>query len=452
MRCWCKNLKLRRALILVFRVLRTLLRSVFMAGSVIVLGSLIYRALNFSFCDVRSQFYSKAFKKNIVVDATLLMGKGGISSLTKCVLQEMARARADWNFLILTSQASTDLFDDLASKNIKIQKIEICYFEPFFYVYKFLNFCSFSHFNDELVQFFFFDRLIVDRRSDLIWHPEANARFLTFDIPKVITVHDLICKELPTKVSYDSEYIFECILKEAQAAKKVITVSNFSKNKICEYMKIPEEKITVIPIEVAPYNFSPSVKTLEDTFLKYGILRQRYFIYISAFWRHKNHLNLLRAFNKFVRETNSDMKLVLVGSHLEIDKSIYYWLAHLGLKDKVIFTNYVPEEEKYILLKNALALIHPSLYEGFGIPIIEAMAAGIPVCCSATASLLEIAIGASLMFNPHSIDEICNAMKSIEKDEALRNRLVRAGKARAESFSNPKRMINTYIQVLQDAF
>jgi len=154
----------------------------------------------------------------------------------------------------------------------------------------------------------------------------------------------------------------------------------------------------------------------------------------------------MKAFNEFAKK-NSDIKLVLVGKHPDTFESrpIEDYCS-----DRLIITDFVPDEELGILLKNALAFIHPSVYEGFGMPIIEAMANGIPVACSNVASLPEIAGSAALLFDPFNIDSITQAMHRLADDPELRKDLIQKGYEQAKKYSDRDAMVDEYIRVMEE--
>ena len=154
----------------------------------------------------------------------------------------------------------------------------------------------------------------------------------------------------------------------------------------------------------------------------------------------------MKAFNKFA-EKNSDTKLILVGKHPDIFKSrpIKDYCS-----DRLIISGFVPDEELGILLKNALAFIHPSVYEGFGMPIIEAMANGIPVACSNVASLPEVAGSAALFFDPFDTNSITQAMHRLADDPQLRKDLIKKGYEQAKKYSDRDAMVDEYIHVMEE--
>jgi glycosyltransferase involved in cell wall biosynthesis len=130
--------------------------------------------------------------------------------------------------------------------------------------------------------------------------------------------------------------------------------------------------------------------------------------------------------------------------------SISEILSKYNLRGKVVFTNFIPDDELNVLLSNALAFVHPSLYEGFGMPVIEAMTAGVPVICSNAGSLPEVAGDAALFFDPYNVDEIAAAMKRIVEDEGLRRELIQKGYKQAAKFADADKMVDEYIEVFEE--
>jgi len=126
--------------------------------------------------------------------------------------------------------------------------------------------------------------------------------------------------------------------------------------------------------------------------------------------------------------------------------------AHtMNLGDRILFPGYLPNSELAALMANCTGVVFPSLYEGFGLPVIEAMAAGVPVACSNTTSLPEVAADAAILFDPRVPTQIAQAMISLVENEALRARLIQAGKQRAAEFSDPERMAREYWELFQYA-
>jgi hypothetical protein len=147
----------------------------------------------------------------------------------------------------------------------------------------------------------------------------------------------------------------------------------------------------------------------------------------------------------------ADIKLVCTGTLFSQRNWLVDAISSLGLTDRVIFPGYLQDKELSVLLKNSGGVIFPSLYEGFGLPIIEAMSVGVPVACSNTTSLPEVAAEAAIFFDPRIPTQIAQVMISLMDNEALRTRLILAGLQRAVEFLDWERMTLEYLEIFQEA-
>ncbi len=180
-----------------------------------------------------------------------------------------------------------------------------------------------------------------------------------------------------------------------------------------------------------------------------GLARGRYLIYPANFWKHKNHEMLLTAFGMAARGgLPEDIRLVCTGAPGARRDFLVQAADAMGLGTRIVFPGYVPTEALGALLGNSAGMVFPSLYEGFGMPVIEAMTAGVAVACSNATSLPEIATGAALLFDPRVPAQIATAMLELVNDPARRAGLVAAGLERAAEFSDAGRMAEEY----RDAF
>jgi glycosyltransferase involved in cell wall biosynthesis len=178
----------------------------------------------------------------------------------------------------------------------------------------------------------------------------------------------------------------------------------------------------------------------------------RYLLYPANFWRHKNHELLLIAFGIYrTTHPQSDLKLVLTGAPSPRRDELMEAARRMGLSDRVIFPGYLADADFAALLRGALAMIFPSLFEGFGMPVLEAMAAGVPVLCGNLTSLPEIAGDAALLFDPRRPAEIVAAIERLETDPALRAELAERGRSRAAEFIQPEEWAARYWAVFEDA-
>ena len=171
------------------------------------------------------------------------------------------------------------------------------------------------------------------------------------------------------------------------------------------------------------------------------MIANKFFLYPANFWQHKNHHTLLTAFVA-ARKAGlpNDIKLVCTGAPGEGMNAVIAAAQSMGLGGVASFPGFVDDCEFVALMKSALGVVFPSLYEGFGMPIIEAMAVGCPVACSNCTSLPEVAGDAAILFDPHEPGEIAEAICRLESDQELRSMLVARGKKRANEFADAEQM------------
>jgi glycosyltransferase involved in cell wall biosynthesis len=230
--------------------------------------------------------------------------------------------------------------------------------------------------------------------------------------PWVQTIHDVQHFDFPSffprlerayrRLAYDGP---------ARRADAVITISQFSRERIIKHLRVAPERVRVAPLGVDTDEFSPRRGPRGD-----------FVLYPARGWPHKNHQRLVRAMHR-VRETHPGMRLVLTGGGLDALGTLPAWVENRGL---------VPREELVELYRSAACLAFPSLYEGFGLPPLEAMASGCPVASSNAGSLPEICGDAAVLFDPHEPDAIAAAI--IEAVSA-RDRLAAAGLERVTRFT-----------------
>ena len=223
---------------------------------------------------------------------------------------------------------------------------------------------------------------------------------------------------------------------QARLSRSIVTLSHFSRNDICRFLKVPADKVTVTPAAAAdlfhrPIDAAEAKALVRKTYGADG----EYILSVASHMKHKNIEGILRALGHIKRRRTPSWKLVLVGKADNARRGVRKAVTDLALEKDVIFTGYVPDEHLPYLYAAAKMLVFPSLWEGFGIPVIEAMACGCPVICSNVASLPEVAGDATLFVDPHNIAEIARAITKIEDDSELEKRLRKAGPIQARKFS-----------------
>jgi len=216
-------------------------------------------------------------------------------------------------------------------------------------------------------------------------------------------------------------------------ADHVITISNASRREIIARLNVPEEDVTVTLLAYKP---RPAGNPQEWAALKERLcLGERYLLAFSSMSPSKNIPMLLQALARLRQQGMRHERLVLVGHPPKRGVPLEQLVESLGLTDAVTFTGYLADEQLSLVLQHATAFVFPSLYEGFGIPVLEAMAAGVPVACSRVASLPEVAGDAALLFDPTRPDEMSDVLAQLLGDHELREKLVSRGRLHVERFS-----------------
>lgn len=222
-------------------------------------------------------------------------------------------------------------------------------------------------------------------------------------------------------------------------AKKILTISESSKNAIIDHYQVEPKKVVVTYPGVKLKAQMSKCKTITQSSklkTKYGI-ESDYLLYVGTLQPRKNLIRLIEAFNRTIEQSNNrTMKLVIVGKKGWLYDEIFSKVKELGLEKKVIFTGFVPDEELPAFYQGAQCFVLPSLYEGFGIPALEAMAYGCPVVASNVSSLPEVIGEAGIFVNPESIESIAQGIEKVLKlKPSEREKLVKRGKEQVKKFT-----------------
>ena len=253
--------------------------------------------------------------------------------------------------------------------------------------------------------------------------------------PQCLVVHDVAFLHYPAHIKRSHLYFFKkYIPRFLQKANSIATVSEFSKKDILTHYQMNPEKINVV-YSAAKEVFKPvNGETAEATKKKYTGGTE-YFLYIGAVHPRKNLVSLLKAFSIFKKRQKSNMKLVLAGRLAWKYDSFIQDLKKYKFREDVIMLGYLSEDELVKITGSAYAVIYPSLLEGFGVPVLEAMKSKVPVVTSSGSSMEEIAQDAALYADPKNFEDIAEKMMLIYKDERLRKELIEKGTAIADQYS-----------------
>lgn len=283
----------------------------------------------------------------------------------------------------------------------------------------------------------YFPSNLLKERID-IYHVPQNGVGLseTISCKKVITIHDLIPYIMPETVGRG--YLLK-FLKEVpniiDSCDGIITVSQWSKRDILRFLPIDENKVYVTPL-AADAKYRP----LDKEYCKFQLeenlnIKKPYILYIGGFSPRKNVRGLIMAFSKVYKDLDKDYNLVIVGSLKDEGNVLKELTEKLNLSSRVQFTGFVSEEYMPILYNGCEVFTYPSLYEGFGLPPLEAMSCGIPVISSNISSIPEVVEDAGILIDPYDTSNLIDALGKVLSSERLRQELSMKGLEKSSQFS-----------------
>lgn len=276
----------------------------------------------------------------------------------------------------------------------------------------------------------------------LLWHQKLDfVHFMNFNLPVfynrpyVVTLHDVIHYKMPGNkpTRFLHRFAGKWVIRHAaQAAQKIITVSNFSKKEIVETLDVPAEKITVI------YEASRPISINESDMLavqqKYHVSKD-YIIFVGVMERKKNLLRLAEAFDQLKENYSLNIQLVMVGKMDKYYPEIADKLRSIKYAKDLIFTDSISDKEKYALLKGAKSFVSASLFEGFGLPGLEAMSIGVPLIVSNTEVFNEVYDNGAIYFDPYDPKDIAQKINMLLTDDKYRSLIANNAFVRAGNFS-----------------
>jgi glycosyltransferase involved in cell wall biosynthesis len=281
---------------------------------------------------------------------------------------------------------------------------------------------------------FVIPRVLKKHKADIFVSPDGYLSRRT-KVPQLAVIHDINFvhrpEDLPWLIARYYNYFFP---RFARIAKRIATVSFYSKEDITRSFKIDYDKIDVVYDGINQIYEPLEPETKRKIREKYTGGAE-YFLFVGALHPRKNVGGLLKAFDGFKLETKSAIKLLIVGGEMHKTGEIFETYDNLRFKSDVIFTGRISTEELRDIFGAALALTFVPFFEGFGIPVVEAMSAGVPVICSNTTSIPEVGGNAVLYADPMKTCQITDAMIQMAGDEELRKSLIEKGFIQKSRFS-----------------
>lgn len=251
------------------------------------------------------------------------------------------------------------------------------------------------------------------------------------------TIHDLAPFHVKGKYDIARMFYGKVIVKQlAKKQTKIVAVSHDTAKDIEHFFNIPQQEITVIHNGIDHERFHPGDKQSAQQWIRdhHGI-ETPFFVYISRLEHPaKNHVRLIEAFNAFKKETNSTWQLVIGGGDWHGSEEIYKAAKASDYADEIRFLGFIPDENLSTIYQAASCLVYPSLFEGFGLPPIEAMACGLPVISSHRGALKEVVEDAGIIINPESVEDIKQALIKVENNPQLLSTLVVKAQKNADRF------------------
>lgn len=286
---------------------------------------------------------------------------------------------------------------------------------------------------------------------DIIHSPEDASLFVKLkNQKKIITVHDTIPFYFPNMFDFMTRYRYKILFSRTlKNSDKIIADSYNTKQDLIKHFKIPEKKIKVIHL-AANENYKPLKENEINNIKQKYNLNYSFILYVGTLEVRKNISILLKSLYK-LKKQGIKHKLVITGKKGWKYKSIFKIIEQLNLQKDVIFIGYVSDEDLPALYNAADLFVYPSIYEGFGLPPLEAMQCGTPVITSNTSSLPEVVGNAGIMIDPYDVVELANNMHEVLVNVSLREELSKKGLERAKLFSW-KKCAEEHLKIYEEVY
>lgn len=288
-------------------------------------------------------------------------------------------------------------------------------------------------------------------KYDLVHFIDYSSPVLKLNFPFIITIHDLSFYKFSETFSKGSRMFKKFLTPiSIKRAERIIADSQNTKNDIIELFPEAENKIRVIYPGKPDFKRVDDIKLIEDIKRKYCI-QGKYILGVCTIEPRKNIKRLVQACELLFQDFQ-DIILVLVGKQGWLYDDIFTEIKDSSIRDRIVTTGYVQQQDLPYIYSGAEVFAYPSLYEGFGLPPLEALCCGVPVVVSNTSSLPEVVGDAGLYCDPYSVESIKDGISNILKDKVLKNKLSRKGIMRAEMFSwrdTAKKVVEVYREILE---
>jgi glycosyltransferase involved in cell wall biosynthesis len=353
---------------------------------------------------------------NIGINALIVgEGKSGVGYYSINIIKEITKS-SDYYFYIFVQDKSY-LQTEISQSNCKV--IEV----PLARRGKIGRLIA-----EQLIIPFFQTRYKLDIIHSMAFSIPIFARCIN-----IVTVHDLVYKIYPQTIKQNRRYYYNLLFDlSMKRADKIISVSSNTKKDIIKYLKIESDKIVTILEGVDNERFN-SINVGTNTESIKEIITKKYILFVGNVEPRKNLATLLKAFSAIHNQLEHD--LVIVGARGWKNSDVFDVVEKLNLHDRVIFTGFIKDDLLPILYRKADLFVFPSIYEGFGLPVLEAMASGTPVISSNSSSLPEVVKDAALLFDPLSEQEISECILKIVNNNEISKKFIQKGFRRVDNLS-----------------
>lgn len=363
----------------------------------------------------------------------LVKTKSGVGWYTYNIIKYLCRENIDLQGNVFNFLGRNNIDDILKEFNFNI---EACRFLPYSVYTRMWNYLPIKYnslFKNKADIYHFFNFIVP---------PKVDGKV-------IVTVYDMVYKVFP-ETMYNSNYrrLEKNLRYSVDRADTIITISESSKREIIKYLNVDPNKIEIVPpgVEMEAYNRQFDKDKLMQVKDKYN-LPEEFMLYLGTLEPRKNIESIIDAFSLYKKSNEDSIKLVIAGNKGWMYESIFERVKSLNIEDQVVFTGYVDENDKPYVYEMSTIFIFPSLYEGFGIPVLEAMASKVPVITSDISSLKEVCGDAALFVNPKDLDAICDDITKLRQNPNIGKQLIEKGLTRCKNFTWEKsaaKLINIY--------
>ena len=357
----------------------------------------------------------------IAIDVrTILPNRSGVGNYVLHLIKNLRQVDPSPVYFFLAQKKNLPLLGDLTHEQ-----------NPFL--------TMFSHENHPLSDFwehFILPVRLKELEVNVFHGPASLIPFRKDHYGLIVTIHDLVAflfpETIPIKYGAYMRYLLRHAVKKAD---RIIAVSYHTQQDLIRILKVPSEKITVIHEAPSPIFHLYDKKEVKDRIRQQYGINKKYIYHLGNIEPRKNLIGLLEAFTRVCRELGNEYQLVVSGQKGWLIRSLSQYLKKYPLHDQVLFTGYVPMEHIPLLMNGAELFVFPSLYEGFGLPVLEAMSCGTPVISSNRSSIPEIVGSAGVLVDPTNIQELADQIVDLLKKPEERMRLSSLGLEQASRFS-----------------